>query len=547
MVTCLSILYIRSWYIGDIGDLIINDDGHHFLNLAEFKGWESFFYTVGGYFHVIIRIISLAVTFFPLELQPFILLLAVLIVYSISVLILVITYKSLEINNIIIYLSVLLLFLIPSDDYIYLNMSNSQWFLGTAYIIYLLAYQRHSNHILNYIFIFICGLSGTYSIFVFPALLIKSFFIKNNTYNNITFTVFCSAIIQIISVISFQNGMEPNNTPFDIEYAVKLGGYIFYSFFYNFDNIYTNMSLFVIISISSYCLIKNTSSKKNILMQQNYIFLLFIITTIAILGGTYIRNLQGHASFFNPIKDSLYNHNRYMFIPHYLFISGIVILTHRYIKLCLIALICFFIISLIHIGFIKRERTYIYSFINFSNYQPVYAFNNYLGNARVPVSIWFTILRRDHYQVLADERKKHVTEGALVSENAQIKYDNGIFNILWGENGKTDPAIIKFSDPIQCADTKDIAMDFKISSSVPVRLIFSLNPYIHGQEKQSSTISFFPGIINETQYVAFPHIKEKAELTLSLVPYPQSGETSFDKIETKIDSLNLYCLPPPPQ
>lgn len=428
-----------------------------------------------------------------------------------------------------------------------LNLINSQWFGGAAFIIYTLVYKGNLKPFWNVLITVILGLTRPFCIFLFPFLCIKYFITHKKENSEIFYTVFFIFCIQLSLSLSFNRFSNSNSETFPllINYETILFTlkYIILGYFYNPTSPLKIISV-VVILIS---IIYQLRFKQN----ERFIFNLFLGVSFLMLLGFMHKLFTVHSQYYLSLIIMALDSSRYLFIPHYLFAIGGILLVRHSRLLSHIFVSCLFIISIVDFSFLKSDKIHFQSFVNFSRYENILAFTNPLMIGVIPISTWFFYLERDHHQKLPDDRKMSFKQTDMISQQAKITEKNGLFQILFGDAWNNRYADIEFTKLIDCKETKDIGLTFEVSSSVPVRIEFSIHPLEQNVPYSSISLYQYSSLLFDKlssmtkRYIALPFPKDntKTRLKLRLIPYQYPIYTQYNKVETRIKDLALFCLP----
>ena len=545
LISCYLILLIKAWYITDTGDLLWIEDGGIFLNLANQFGAQSLLAPYAGYSVLITRLSAWIASFFNYSWQPLVLLICTLSLYALYLFIIYITLLSQNIRKNLIYFSLILLFLLPTNRELILTITNSQWFGGAAFIIYAVAYKKENNFFYNTFIAVLFGLTGPFVIFVIPILLIKYVLLKQK--QNKKFYIICSiiCIIQIVNILSSKRAnkiLDYQAIPDAIDYSfasiVNTLEIILFGYLYNPTNITILICIIIIMSIILYYLLINLNSSNKVLS------LFFMTISFALLSAFALMVLKEPVWQYLTLMRDVTDSSRYLFIPRYLLLISGIILVNNSQLLSYTLISCFLIISISGFSFLENDKVHFQSFVNFSQYQYVSAVTNPIKLGFFPKSLWFVYLHRDNYKALPKKRIKNLGEEDITSKQAQLVKQDRDLHIIYGDTWANRYADLEFSTPIDCPDTKDIGLTFQAASSVPVRIEFSIFPL--EKSEPFSSISLYQPLYLDTKYMALPFIKDgtKARMRLRFVPFPYPIYMQFDKVETTIKDLTLYCLPP---
>ena len=160
------------------GKYLWAEDGIIYINQAKSLLFYSLWKPYAGYLQTYPRLIALVGNMFPLKEIPDIYIggwfLAVIItIYTIKS-----GFESLVHNNIGISLAIVAVLLQPNCGEVFFNNVNTQWFIGLALAVYLIAPGKPSQTIVGVFGTFIASISGPFSIVYYPIIFYKIAFEK---------------------------------------------------------------------------------------------------------------------------------------------------------------------------------------------------------------------------------------------------------------------------------------------------------------------------------------------------------------------------------
>lgn len=154
------------------------EDGRMFYRWAINRPLESFITPYASYLHLYPRVMAYIATWFDFSLMPYLYFMAWLLAASLTIY--VIAKASLNKNNVAISAAIVATIMLqPSSGEIFYSLTNSQWFICVAMCIWALNADKNipSN---TELFLFTIGaLTGPFIIILMPALILRSFILKD--------------------------------------------------------------------------------------------------------------------------------------------------------------------------------------------------------------------------------------------------------------------------------------------------------------------------------------------------------------------------------
>ena len=138
-------------------------------------GISSIWTAYAGYLHLYPRLVSYLASFFDLSLTPTIFFCFCFLAYAGLVYVIVGAASSLQKGRFELLLLALIIIFQPHRDEVFFNITNVQWWLGSALCIFALVYRHEDqkNKFAKSLVILIASLTGPFSIFLFPILVIN--------------------------------------------------------------------------------------------------------------------------------------------------------------------------------------------------------------------------------------------------------------------------------------------------------------------------------------------------------------------------------------
>jgi hypothetical protein len=239
LVLLALLIYLRSPDIYILPQLWA-EDGAVFLIQAREIGFLSLFHPYGGYLLIIPRIIASYSNLIPLIYTP--------LIYTYSSIILLLLlglyYLSVPLSNNTRIFLLLSIVLVPIKGEIFLNITNVQWLLAPFMLILFYADtppQRHLK-VLYTVALFLIGLTGPFSVFFVPFLILYIFLFERNIYKitNLIVLTMC-ALIQILFILKSQRLLMP--MPNISIFMKMLCADLFFPLFFGMHSAFNSLSL----------------------------------------------------------------------------------------------------------------------------------------------------------------------------------------------------------------------------------------------------------------------------------------------------------------
>lgn len=377
------------------------EDGNIFFNQAEIYGIRSLFISYSGYYHTTIRLIALLASCFSLYVIPYIYLVFVIILEFISVLL---TYKVFNLEKFKYgYIIAFIPLLIPVPVEIYDNLTNSQWILAYIFAILVSLDFSKFNKFGYSLLILLLSLSGPFSIFLLPFIVLKLCLKKDFKAN---FSVYCAYIIGLVcqSYSVINSSRVEGDGIFTTDIILKyLNCFIFHFSSFKF----LSVVIFLIALFCIYQLMKKVRDNLPLLS----VFTLGFFTLCA--------------SIYSAIKENFITvgllPDRYIYL-YILSIFLIIIFTlkNKYVTILL------FLVALSQFSRRPLDNIYWNQYVNFSKYEeivPVF----------LPPSIgWYAEIRNQNPQKLEpDGEIKHL---AYFNPNNMCKTDYIVFSSMYAKS-----------------------------------------------------------------------------------------------------------------
>lgn len=195
-------------------DAILNpqfwaEDGVLWFGQAYSSGWvNALFLPVTGYFQTLARIGGSIAQLFPLGSAPLIFNLIAILTQMLPIYLFIYSSIKKVFPHIATRLFLVVAYLLLANiSEVYINLTNAQWFLALSSVLTLLFTEGQSNFYLKSGLFLLSGLSGPFSLFLFPLSLLRF----SKTFKRKEVLIICiigiTAIIQLVTLFS-QSGRE---------------------------------------------------------------------------------------------------------------------------------------------------------------------------------------------------------------------------------------------------------------------------------------------------------------------------------------------------
>lgn len=186
-----------------INKMLFAEDGVIFFYQAQQHGVSSLLIPYAGYSHLILRLIALFASFFPVKIIPYIYLLFV-IVFQFSVVFF--TYKIFKLQRYK-YGLIIALFplLVPAGCEVYCNLTNLQWPLAFFTAVLVSCNWQNVNKYLLCLILFLLSLTGPFSVILSPVVILRIFIYKDFKIQPAAYlSYFTGSLIQLFVILSSQ-------------------------------------------------------------------------------------------------------------------------------------------------------------------------------------------------------------------------------------------------------------------------------------------------------------------------------------------------------
>ena len=319
------------------GACLFVEDGKVFINQAFEMGVKSIWIPYNGYLHIFPRILALIASNFDLSYVPFIFVIGWYLAYfSMAVTVADFLYLK-KTDTYLILLVLLAIGFQPHSGETFFNITNAQWFLAIVLIIRILRDKYLSPTIVNFLALLLMGLTGPFSVFIIPLILLKIFLKKDIKANWFGYLVILmTAGVQICFMLNSPRLKGEFNKPI----IVWLKS--FYKFFtFGGHGIVTILSFFFWV-IFFYFTLKSIRNKSE--LSDNFFKdgMLILFTTALFYFAGIIGKKANPSIIITPLGGG----SRYFIIPYSLSVLSIPILIRPKNKVLILLLIFFLISSL---------------------------------------------------------------------------------------------------------------------------------------------------------------------------------------------------------
>lgn len=544
IILCLSflIIYIRASRVEELGDLLWNEDGKDFLAAAQKYNLLSIILPYGGYLVVVTRLFSCFAVIFPLVYVPLIFFVSTLLIYALSIFLIFDVLYNLNFSFFNGTLVVALFFFMPLHEELLLNLTNSQWFLSGAFILYAVVDKNQNSRVFNVVIGMLCGLNGPFVIFYVPILWIKLYFSEEKKNRELIFTLSFCFFIQFLSVIFF-----PRSASSSVDISLFTFDYLFFPFknmisgFFLTPGLWCEVVLWGGIVIGILIRFWGGCKNKEILSEQFRIFLsLFAIAAIVALSS-YLVIISSSPTYYEIYSDDVLHSSRYIFLPCSLFLFSVSIILSSRRYLFILSSGCFALLFILNFEFLQRSQVHFNSFLNFSKYAKAIALTNNIGSDLFPKSIWYILIDKKDYLPLIKNRKFSLSKKDIILKDVLLIEEKD--TLILDYKNESVSAFILFSPNISCpADTSDVVLKADIESTVPVKIDFMLSP--QEENIKESVFTLYHGFDLYEEQFALPYRGLNPKFTIRLTGKPFPIGTTVDRIRTKFKNMEFYCLPP---
>lgn len=180
-----------------------------FANAYNLGGFKSLFLPQDGYFQTLSRLTALISLPFPITKAPLIFNIIALLVQTLPALFIISPRFEKIIPKFSIRLFLALLYLLlPNTAEIHANITNAQWFLSLLAFMVLVADQNETKFwkIFDFIILLLAGLSGPFSILLFPVAFLFWFFNREKQSLRNLILISATAAIQVFGIFFLNHG-----------------------------------------------------------------------------------------------------------------------------------------------------------------------------------------------------------------------------------------------------------------------------------------------------------------------------------------------------
>jgi hypothetical protein len=203
---------LSSLFLIKLGNVLVDqtlwaEDGSVFIFQSRELGAQSIWTEYSGYLHTYPRLVSYFASFFDLSFTPIIFLIFCALAYV--ALFCVITKKVTLLKKGCLESLLLTIIIIfqPHRDEVFFNLTNIQWWIGSALCIFVLVYCDDQQKIgfLKSALIFVAATTGPFSLFLLPFLVFNLVTLRNwRDRNSVYIPVFLGAFVQLFLVLYSQ-------------------------------------------------------------------------------------------------------------------------------------------------------------------------------------------------------------------------------------------------------------------------------------------------------------------------------------------------------
>ncbi len=497
------------------GKYLWAEDGNVFINQSEELGWSAIFNSYAGYLHLYPRVVAEISAWFELTQRPIVFILGWFLAY------LILIHSILRINTInkcgshIILIVIILVSCQPNYGEVFFNITNSQWLLGAALCLYVLVDDKEKVIAWPmYFAVSIMSITGPFSIFIAPILLIKTYIegrLKDRAWLCITVSI--GALIQFVLLVkSDRVNDEVVNANFS-DWIIAFFSLLTFGAKNSISLIAATM-IWVWVAYTLYRSFKVNKNDNNVKLA-----IYIIVSAFIFIVAAMISHKHDPRSIF-----LIGGGNRYTWIPYTLILTSIGLLVNKN-NMAAILIACLFLI-------IWKEN---FQRVPDSNLQ----FQSYVKLAAVEDVIipihpmwpsypgWHIKTNSKFDEVNFEHESIEFNTMNLDVQQIDYKIKNGFLHL---KSIGVDPKII-FIDEKVCADNSHVGLIVKIKRSNEGWMqIFWDDAYNFNEA--NSLRRFYPAGFVIAQF-AFP--SSKTGMLFRFDPMEHEGEAV-------IEGIDLYCL-----
>ena len=433
------------------GKYLWAEDGNVFLNQAQATGIWAILDPYAGYLHFYPRIVAEFSQLFDLFYRPTVLLAGWFLAYFILVhaLASIVLKQGGSIFSMVAIIG--LSSLQPNYGEVFFNITNSQWLLGAALIIYVLddLMETLRAKIIKGALLFPLTLTGPFSIILTPILTInifakKDFYIRKYIY----LPVFLGALIQatVFFYSDRASSGEINKDPWEWILAfLKM-------FFFGANNVYTLFAALLIWLLIAYLVYATARNNKHQAAFFSLPLLFLLASDLIILAGLFSHKENPGAIV------SLGSGNRYSWIPYVLIFTSVIMLAQGRkivgtIVIILSTFICFKGFHGVH-G-IHSPSLQFEAFAKYSQSQDVV----------IPIHPQWPTFPGWHINGRPNARVKNPGGGALKINLNAVSWTNLVANFVDGQlevNSTNNDPILTFKHRLLCPRSSHAALEIHL-------------------------------------------------------------------------------------
>jgi hypothetical protein len=427
------------------GACLFVEDGNVFINQAFEMGVKSVWIPYNGYLHIFPRIFALIASIFDLSYTPFIFILGWYIAYFYMAITAADFLYSKNTDTYLVLLVLIAIGLQPHSGETYFNITNAQWFLAIVLIIRTLNDRYLRPSIVNFLSLLLIGLTGPFSVFIIPLILLKILLkkdIKENWFGYLIVLMTASAqIFFMLNSSRLKGGLDKPIT-------VWLKS--FYTYFtFGGHGIVVILSLFFWV-IFLYFILKSIRSKP----ELSDVFFTDGILILFAAALFYFPGLIVKKSDPSVIITPLSNGSRYFIVPYALSVFSIPILI-RQKKMVLILLLNFLLIS----GLQFPEYTNFMKIRSDLNYQSYAWLSSRIENLIIPIAPQWGKFPGWHIRTLKpttnNPYRKKINVKAIRKYGVSSFTEDKFLNL-------NDDSYFIIKIPYECIDSKHIGVEVDV-------------------------------------------------------------------------------------
>lgn len=512
MISSIIVFLIKANGFPAIENTLWAEDGNIFISEALADGMSAIIKPYAGYLHMWPRIFSIASTIYPLNSTPYILFLGWVMAYMVMSWVIIERLTSHKSSLLPCAICVMLIGLQPTTSETFFTITNAQWYLAIALIVFTLLEGNRKNYAFDYALIVVLSLTGPFSIILAPWILIK-ILIKKLKIDFLFYGLFflCS-LVQLFFIIKSGRGVSGE---IDLNFIHWLESFKIFILFGS-TRIFPALCFWALFLLAA--IIAIARNRKNESLQGLNFVILTLMASLIYMSGlwTYKQN----PLVLSPLGGGA----RYYVTAYGLIFIACILAFKNNRNILAIFFLAAFTLCIKNFVFYERQD------FNF----PAYAeLSTVVPNVIIPINPasaqypgWSVV---DH----------RVSQGQIISYNYNYKLDNLTAingSVIKSNDGNqfnftgSDPQLV-LSEEVTCPNSKYIGIEIAISRSVAgwTQIFWRGNT---SYSEAESIRRYYPSG-NAKVFFAFPN-----KLGGTHVRFDPADEA----LTLDISELKIYCL-----